>query len=165
MESEEIGSLYCRLSPTIYRRCVRLLGDGEMAKDATQEVFVRVVRLAGKLHEDRAYLPWLYRVATNLCLDLLRHERRTPWAAGEASEAEATQNPGDDEQTSAVVARQALVRLWDSLDRLSKQIAVYAFVDNMTQTEIGEVTGLSRKTIGKKLKRVREAARTQRDAE
>ena len=46
---ERVAELYRTYGPAIYRRCVRLLGDREAARDATQEVFGKLMRDAIKL--------------------------------------------------------------------------------------------------------------------
>jgi RNA polymerase sigma-70 factor (ECF subfamily) len=150
---EEVGDLYRRLWPTIYRRCLRLLADAEGARDATQEVFVRVLEHAGELREDRAYLPWLYRVATNFCLDRLRQRLRrvvTP-----SSLAPESSTPGHEYE---VGLRQLVGCLLDGVDEQSQQIAVHAFLDGMTQEEIATAMGLTRRTVGKKLAQLRDRA-------
>src|SRR5512133_1854626 len=73
---ERVVALYREYGPAVYRRCVRLLGDREAAKDATQEVFVKLLRDIGKLADRETALPWIYRVATNHCLNLRRAARR-----------------------------------------------------------------------------------------
>ena len=72
MDRDEISQLYRRLGPLIYRRCLRLLRDPDNARDATQEVFVRALKHKETLKADRECLPWLYRVATNYCLNFIR---------------------------------------------------------------------------------------------
>ena len=76
MDRDEVSQHYRRLGPLIYRRCLRLLGNPESARDATQEVFVRMLRHSEKLDSDRECLPWLYRVATNYCLNQIRDSKR-----------------------------------------------------------------------------------------
>jgi RNA polymerase sigma-70 factor (ECF subfamily) len=150
MNQEEISSLYLRLGPLIYRRCLRLLGDVESARDATQEVFVRTLRHADELRDDRGCLPWLYRVATNYCLNHLRDggrvELRDP---NEVPEAEVAFHAAD----SSLLARERLLGLLRELDEVEGSIVVYAFMDGMTQDEIARVLGLSRRTVNKKLGR------------
>lgn len=57
----------------------RLLGDREQARDAAQEVFLRVYRSLGSFRQGEDFHAWLYRIAVNVCLDHLR--RRGPFHA------------------------------------------------------------------------------------
>src|SRR5579885_700417 len=64
---DDFAALYEKYRRPIHSYIYRLLGSQEDANDVTQEVFIR------------AYSPWLYRIATNLCVDLLRRRKRISW--------------------------------------------------------------------------------------
>src|SRR6266540_5480869 len=51
------AELYKQYGPVVYRRCLRLLKDPEAAKDATQEVFMKLVRDIRKLEDRATVLP------------------------------------------------------------------------------------------------------------
>jgi RNA polymerase sigma-70 factor (ECF subfamily) len=55
----------------------RLLPDAEDAKDAAQEVFLRLHRHLGRFRDDKDFIPWLYRMTVNICLDWKRRSRRS----------------------------------------------------------------------------------------
>ena len=52
-----------------------IVGDRELAKDVTQEVFLRLYRVIRRFRSGGRFDAWLHRIATNLSIDLLRRER------------------------------------------------------------------------------------------
>ncbi len=69
------------------RYCYRMLGSGFEAEDAVQEVMVRAWRHAGEFEGRSSLRTWLYRIATNICIDMLRQVQRRarPMEMGPAS--------------------------------------------------------------------------------
>lgn len=62
----------------VYRLCYRMLNDRSDAEDVVQETFIAAWRSLPKLTVPQAFIPWLYRTATNKCLDDLRRRKRRP---------------------------------------------------------------------------------------
>ncbi|KNC19869.1 hypothetical protein AC792_04220 [Arthrobacter sp. RIT-PI-e] len=62
----------------IFRLCLRMLNDRQDAEDIVQETFISAWRSLPNLTVPQAFVPWLYRTATNKCLDDLRRRRRRP---------------------------------------------------------------------------------------
>ncbi len=139
--------LYRRYGSVVYRRARRLLGEEQAAKDACHEVFLRLFRSLPSFR-DASPLTWLYKVTTHHCLNVIRDERRRRHLL----EAHAV---GAESATSAA-------SLWDLLrgfpDEL-QEIAVYYFVDEMSQDEIARVLGVSQRTVSNRLAAFRGLAR------
>ena len=60
----------------VMRFAFRFLGSREEAEDASQEVFLRVYTAAKKYKPEAQFTTWLFRIATNVCLNELRHRKR-----------------------------------------------------------------------------------------
>jgi RNA polymerase sigma-70 factor (ECF subfamily) len=78
-DTQMLTLLYERFRRPIYTYLYRLLGNQEDAADATQEVFLRACLYWEKLRDRESQGEWLYRVATNLCIDMLRKRKRLSW--------------------------------------------------------------------------------------
>jgi len=69
-------TLTLRLAPRLLALARRMLGDPAEAEDVAQEAMLRLWRLAPDWREGEAQVAtWLYRVASNLCIDRLRRRR------------------------------------------------------------------------------------------
>jgi RNA polymerase sigma-70 factor (ECF subfamily) len=66
-----------RHAPRVFALARRMLGDTAEAEDVTQEAMLRLWRIAPEWEERAALGTWLYRVASNLCIDRLRRRRPT----------------------------------------------------------------------------------------
>ena len=147
-EREETARLYRELGPAVYRRCLRLLGDREAARDATQEVFVKLLRDMKRLEDRETVLPWIYRVATNHCLNRRRNARRR----GEEELEPALQvAPGLSE--ARYPDRQLAQKVLARFDAATQAVAVGVFVDGMEHEEVAAALGISRRTVSRRLER------------
>ena len=69
-------ALVARYEKKVYSLCLRICGNVEDAQEAAQDAFLSVWRSIGAYRGDAAFSTWLYRLATNACIDLLRRNRR-----------------------------------------------------------------------------------------
>ena len=75
---EAFAALVRRHEARVYNVCLRVLGDPEDARDATQDAFVSALRKLSQFRGDAAFTTWLHRVAVNACYDILRKRQRQP---------------------------------------------------------------------------------------
>jgi RNA polymerase sigma-70 factor (ECF subfamily) len=71
--------IYYQYSARILNLIYRMTGSEEVARDLTQEVFVKVYENIGKFRGESQIFTWLYRIATNHTLNYLKREKRYKW--------------------------------------------------------------------------------------
>jgi len=132
------------------RKAQRLLRNREDAVDVVHGLFVD---LLPKWSSD-VDLPYLYRAVTNRCLNLLRDAGTR--ARLLAQQGDVAAPLGRVKLEDEVVGSALITALAQRLDESHFEVLVARFVDDMTQDEIAAQLGLSRKTIGKRLDRIRD---------
>jgi RNA polymerase sigma-70 factor (ECF subfamily) len=138
----------------VLRRCRALLRSDARAEDAMHDVFVTLLRFEERL-TDEAPGALLLRVATNLCLNRLRSERRRP---EDPSDAMVLEIASDDGAEDRAASRNLLGKLFGADDPLaasSGSLAVMHLVDGMTLEEVARESGLSVSGVRKRLRRLR----------
>ena len=74
-DTEYFGELYNRYIPLLYGLCLKYLHDEDRAQEAVMQLFEDLLPKLGN-YEIKVFKPWLYRVAKNHCLQLLRKENK-----------------------------------------------------------------------------------------
>ena len=134
--------------------CWSLLHDHAAAQDATQEIFIKVYRRLESFQKNASFSTWLYRVAANHCLDILRknrRERREPLETFLDREAAATPQAAASLETSDLIEK--------ALNRLSPQerlILTLREAQGLSYEEIAQTLECSLDAVKARLKRARQ---------
>jgi RNA polymerase sigma-70 factor (ECF subfamily) len=162
LDEAAIAELYRRYGHAVYRRALSLLGHPEDAREIMQESFCQLVRGQDRFEGRSSSFTYLYRIATNLSIDVLRRRK----TRGEPVSVEDRNLQSEPAATArrALAAASELAELTVGLDAETLTIAVMAHVDGLTQDEIADALELSRRTVGKRLKHFTEHARARAGA-
>jgi RNA polymerase sigma-70 factor (ECF subfamily) len=142
--------------------CQRLLGDREAARDAAQEVFLKAFRKAGDFEPRAQVSTWLYRIAVNHCLNVLRRRRIArflPWAGDAGGEEEAPAFDPPDEAAdpeTALVSRRRWQRTRRAIDRLppgQRAVLVLVRFEGLAYKEAAAALGISPGAVESRLVR------------
>jgi RNA polymerase sigma-70 factor (ECF subfamily) len=147
MTEDRLTILYKTYGPAIYIRCRSILSDEAEAHDATQETFVRVYRHLSEVPSDREALYWIYRVATNFCLNELRNRKNRPLVHRTGAE----EAPSLNDLERRIVNRDLAARLIEAAHPKVKPVAWLYHVDGMDQEEVACILDLSRRTVATRL--------------
>lgn len=151
LDYPDIAALYERYGAMVLRRCRRLLGEARQAEDAAQEVFVHFIRNRENLTAEYPS-SLLYRIATNLCLNLIRDNRRKePHVENWLYEVATWEDPAP-----RLEARSILAKLFRRHEESTRTMAVLHLLDGMTLEEVARETGLSVSGVRKRLRGLRE---------
>jgi RNA polymerase sigma-70 factor (ECF subfamily) len=153
-KDRELRDLYERYSSLIYGRCRYILRSDDDAWDATQDVFIKLMRSLPGIKDRSAIYSWLLSTSTNLCFSMLRRKRGEPFEedfhSGEGRQLH------DEKRAALKEIIATLFRLWDKKVR---EVVMYSYIYDYSQKEISQLTGLGESTIRKYLTRFKRGSR------
>lgn len=135
----------------IYSYVLRMIGNSEDAADLTVTSFEKALRAWPRRPLDLQVRPWLYRIATNTCLDELRHRRLIRWLPLDLFNGAIPHPLSKDDPENAVLKSEEARLVRAALDKLPERYRI-ALV-------LRESQGLSCEEIGGALKISRSAAK------
>ena len=143
----------------VYNLALRMLKNEQDALDASQEAFLRAWRSLGSFRGDSKFSVWLYRLTSNVCLDMLRRAgrlRADSLTDEEGAEAELPDRRGDPQQALERKELAAAVREGlESLPPAFRQALVLRDINGLSYDEIAQVTGLETGTVKSRIFRAR----------
>jgi RNA polymerase sigma factor (sigma-70 family) len=142
-----LSDLYALCAPAAYHRALGLLGSEADSWDVVHEVFCKLAQgRAFDAANDRP-MAYIVRATTNACLNVLAARKvREGFVPGEQSVQGAA---------GLVHARDLLEKLGPHLDEVDREILVLTFYDGHSQEQIAELLGIWRRTVGRRLSRLR----------
>ena len=128
----------------------RMLGDQEDARDAAQEVFLRVYKYLGGFRSNQDFAAWLHRIIINVCRDHLRKRSRFASLETECEPGSLDKIPGSEDVEAAVVSSQEraiLTRALATLSRKERAALVLRDLEGFTTEEVARVLGSTQTTV------------------
>lgn len=142
-----LDELYRLHAPAAFRRARRMLGVEADALEVVHDVFVSLLQDPAQYAGRSSLATFLYSAVTNACLNRIRN-RRTRERLDASSPPPTAATPLDAEQQLDL--HSALRDLPDEV----AQVAIYYYMDALTQDEIAQIIGCSRRQVGKILDRL-----------
>ena len=141
-----------RHQTSILNLIYRFVGDRTQAKDLAQEVFLRVWKGAKTYKPEAKFTTWIYRIATNLCLNELKSAHRWRWFPfhrsdeDKGSSIEEALSDGSPSAEDLLLAREQNRRITDALRNLpanQRMALVLKRYDDLSYQEIAQILGCS----------------------
>lgn len=148
---------------SVYNIALRMTGNSEDASDMTQEAFIKAYNSLQSFRGDSKFSVWLYRIATNVCLDFLRSRSRKPTVSlsVEDNEGEEVQLDVADESQSPEIlldrqmTRESVRRGLETLTPEYRQILLLREIQGLSYDEISQALGLEVGTVKSRIFRAR----------
>ncbi len=148
--------LYKRYSAKVYARSISMLKDAELAQDAVQEIFIKVLTSISKFQGKSKFSSWLYSITYNYCIDLIRKNKKIKTVAmDKLGEIEDMHGDIDDKELMETKFEQLKVVL-NEMPAQDKTILLMKYQDNMSIREIGELNGKSESATKMQIKRAKQ---------
>jgi len=161
-EATDFEQVFGEYHSAIYGYVLRLIGNAEDAADLTLASFEKALRAWPRRPADLQVRPWLYRIATNTCLDELRHRRLIRWLPLDLFGGVTPHPVADDDPEDAAVRAEEAKQVRQALARLPERYRVALLLresQGLSCEEIGEALGISRSAAKVLLFRAREKLR------
>ena len=163
---EDIVNLY---QHKLYQVCYRMLASKEEAEDITQEAFVRAYINLHSFDQKRKFSTWIYRIATNLCIDRIRKKKPDYYLDAEVAGTEGldmySQIAADEQLPEETLEQMELQeRIQYEISRLPdkyRAVIVLKYIEELSLQEISEILEMPLGTVKTRIHRGREALRKQ----
>ncbi len=139
--------LYYLYYPVIHKTVSRYINDDGDKQDILQESFIKIFDHIKKLKETQSLIPWMNRIAINLCMDKLKKNKRTQLSfdmyvvqATEESKNDWTETAGEENVT---LSMDEVNEVLEQLPNGFKTVFMLYAIENYSHKEIAQMIGTS----------------------
>ena len=161
---EAFNNLVLTYQDMVFNTAARILGDDDLAADATQEAFISAFHSINA-YRGGSFRSWLLRTVTNKCLDELRRKKRHPSTALEPEMEDGSENespkwladpgPSPEEQMNQAELEHAIQHCLENLPSEFKAVVILADIQGLDYEEVATAVRKPLGTIKSRLARAR----------
>jgi RNA polymerase sigma-70 factor, ECF subfamily len=154
-DQQSYSRLVDRYSGAVFSLAYRMLGNAQDAEDATQEIFFKAYTRLESYDRARKFSTWLLTVASNYCIDRIRR-RRFAWVTlDDVAFTLPSAGAGPERSYLERERREQVQGAIQALPEGYRLVAVLRYWNDLSYSEIAEVTGLTEATVKTRLHRAR----------
>ncbi|MFE8698750.1 RNA polymerase sigma factor SigW [Cytobacillus sp. FJAT-53684] len=153
----------------VFHICFRMLGNRHEAEDIAQEAFLRAYVNIHSFNINLKFSSWLYRIATNLCIDRIRKKKPDYYLDAEVAGTDGltmysqiaadTRLPEDD--VESLELQETIQREISRLPEKYRTVIVLKYIEELSLNEISKILDLPLGTVKTRIHRGREALKNQ----
>lgn len=168
-DQEAFGEIVELFKDKVFQICYRMLGNRHEAEDIAQEAFVRAYVNIHSFNLNKKFSTWLYRIATNLCIDRIRKKKPDSFLDEEVAGTDgltlysqiAAEGKSPDSEVETMELQEIVQREILKLPDKYRIVIVLRYMDDLSLKEISEVLDMPLGTVKTRIHRAREALRKQ----
>lgn len=127
---------------------LRFVRDRELARDLSQETFLRVFERLDQFDPARRFGPWLFRIGVNLALDFMRKRKRRIWPSlFSDSRADRGPDPAVADPRQAIDLEQEVRKVLESIPEKYRTVLILRDLENFSTSEISAILHRKEATI------------------
>lgn len=158
--------LITHYEPIVYNIIYRMMNNIDDTYDLSQETFIKVYKKIYQFDGKSKFSTWLYRIATNTCLDEIRRRKgKDTFSIDQTIELEDGQIPSQqvdknenvEEKILDKEKKQIIQEALNEMNESHRVILVMRDIKNLSYEEISEILGLSLGTVKSRISRARQA--------
>ena len=128
----------------VYTLCFRMCGNSEDAEEAAQDTFLALWRGIDRFRQESSLSTWIYRLASNACIDLLRRRKK-----------QGSSLSLDDDAVEHREAQKLLQEGLSALPEEYRKVLILREIEGLSYTEIAESASLELGTVKSRISRGR----------
>jgi len=152
-DSEGFNAVVSQYQGSIYRICCQIIQNPEEAKDAVSEVFLKAYSNLAHFDQTRRFSAWLYRIAVNHCISVVRRKRKEARFFKDQSD----NPPASAESPSGsffhAERSRSVSGLLSRVPVKFRSVLILKYYQDLTYDEIGEIMNIPRNTVASYLLR------------
>ncbi len=158
-QSDYFSLLYNRYAAKVFGKCFSILKDYDEAKDAVQEIFIKIMTNLASFGERAQFSTWIYSITYNFCIDIIRKKKKEKTLF--TDDIERVPDVAADEVPDEFLMAMEVKHLKTVLEMLpsgDKMILLMKYQDDMSIRDISEVLKKTESAIKMKIKRAKHKA-------
>lgn len=157
LHSKYFDILYLRHSDKVYGKCLSMLNNTTLSKDALQDIFIKVLLNISKFNFKSKFSTWIYSITYNHCIDVIRKEGKLIFSEEEiSSKVDGFPVSEENEKLLLEMEVERLEQVLELIPVKDKTVLLMKYQGGMSIKEISSVFNKSESAIKMSLKRAKE---------
>jgi len=158
-DARYFGELYKRYAGRVYAKCISMLNDEGLARDAMQEIFIKVLMNLSRFNAQSTFSTWVYSITYNYCIDLIRRKKKLKVVFSEDVGKLSREVDVDVPDSVLLEIKQEQLReVMKAMPPGDKAILMMKYMDDLSIRDIADVLDKSESAIKMQIMRAKQKA-------